>query len=265
MRFRFVFSELAIGLRKNVLMMFSVVVITAFSMMALGVALLVQRQVGHMKHYWYNQLQVSVYLCSAHSTNPNCPTAATQAQITDVQNELQALQPTVKSIDFVDQARAYELFKETFKDAPDLVKNTSPDALPESFVVKLQDPKKFDVVSSALSGKPGVDSVQDEHAFLNKLFAILNQLRVGASNLYIQLPFLLEGIVGGLLGAVVGFAALSAIKVALIDHSLRAVFGAFGSLVEWGDVFYTLPFILGISILISGLASFVTLRMYLRD
>ncbi len=142
----------------------------------------------------------------------------------------------MKSIDFVDQARAYELFKETFKDAPDLVKNTSPDALPESFVVKLQDPKKFDVVSSALSGKPGVDSVQDEHAFLNKLFAILNQLRVvaivisatviiaavvligvavqvsaasrkretgimrlvGASNLYIQLPFLLEGIVGGL-------------------------------------------------------------------
>jgi hypothetical protein len=53
--------------------------------------------------------------------------------------------------------------------------------------------------------------------------------------------------------------------VALIDHSLRAVFGAFGSLVEWSDVFYTLPFILGISILISGLASFVTLRMYLRD
>jgi len=139
--------------------------------------------------------------------------------------------------------------------------------------------------------------------FLNKLFAILNQLRVvaivisatviiaavvligvavqvsaasrkretgimrlvGASNLYIQLPFLLEGIVGGLLGAVVGFGALSAIKVALIDHSLRSVFGAFGSLVEWNDVFYTAPFIVGVSVLISGLASFVTLRVYLRD
>ena len=303
MRLRFVFSELAIGLRKNVLMMFSVVIITAFSMLALGIALLVQRQVGHMKHYWYNQLQVSVYLCADHSENPNCPTAATEAQIADVQTSLNALRPTVKTIDFVDQARAYEYFKETFKDAPDLVKNTSPDALPESFAVKLADPTKFSVVSSALDGKPGVDSVQDQHVFLKKLFSILNTFRnvaivtsitvivaaviligvavqvsassrrretgimrlVGASNLYIQLPFLLEGIVGGLLGAVVGFAALSAIKVALIDHSLRAVFGAFGSLVEWSDVFYTLPFILGISILISGLASFVTLRMYLRD
>jgi cell division transport system permease protein len=303
MRLRFVFSELAIGLRKNVLMMFSVVVITAFSMMALGVALLVQRQVGHMKHYWYNQLQVSVYLCSDHSNNPNCPTAVTEAQTQDVQAQLEKLRPTVKSIDFVDQARAYELFKQTFRDAPDLVKNTSPDALPESFVVKLEDPKKFDVINSALSGKPGVDSVQDQHVFLNKLFSILNQLRVvaivisatvivaavvligvavqvsaasrrretgimrlvGASNLYIQLPFLLEGIVGGLLGAVVGFGSLAAIKVALIDHSLRSVFGAFGSLVEWNDVFYTLPFIVGVAVLISGLASFVTLRMYLRD
>src|SRR5450631_527318 len=303
MRLRFVFSELAIGLRKNVLMMFSVVIITAFSMLALGIALLVQRQVGHMKHYWYNQLQVSVYLCADHSENPNCPTAATEAQIADVQTSLNALRPTVKTIDFVDQARAYEYFKETFKDAPDLVKNTSPDALPESFAVKLADPTKFSVVSSALDGKPGVDSVQDQHVFLKKLFSILNTFRnvaivtsitvivaaviligvavqvsassrrretgimrlVGASNLYIQLPFLLEGIVGGLLGAVVGFAALSGIKVALIDHSLRSVFGAFGSLVEWNDVFYTAPFIVGVSVLISGLASFVTLRMYLRD
>ena len=303
MRLRFVFSELAIGLRKNVLMMFSVVIITAFSMLALGIALLVQRQVGHMKHYWYNQLQVSVYLCADHSENPNCPTAATEAQISDVQNALNGLRPTVKSIDFVDQARAYEYFKETFKDAPDLVKNTSPDALPESFAVKLADPTKFSVVSSALDGKPGVDSVQDQHVFLKKLFSILNTFRnvaivtsvtviiaaviligvavqvsassrrretgimrlVGASNLYIQLPFLLEGVVGGFVGAVVGFGGLALFKLALVDHSLRSVFSAFGSLVEWNDVIYTLPFIVGAAVLISGLASFVTLRMYLRD
>jgi cell division transport system permease protein len=303
MRLRFVFSELAIGLRKNVLMMFSVVIITAFSMLALGIALLVQRQVGHMKHYWYNQLQVSVYLCADHSENPNCPTAATEAQIADVQTSLNALRPTVKTIDFVDQARAYEYFKETFKDAPDLVKNTSPDALPESFAVKLADPTKFSVVSSALDGKPGVDSVQDQHVFLKKLFSILNTFRnvaivtsitvivaaviligvavqvsassrrretgimrlVGASNLYIQLPFLLEGVVGGFVGAVVGFGGLALFKLALVDHSLRSVFSAFGSLVEWNDVIYTLPFIVGAAVLISGLASFITLRMYLRD
>jgi cell division transport system permease protein len=303
MRFRFVFSELGIGLRKNVLMMFSVVVITAFSMLALGVALLVQRQVGHMKHYWYNQLQVSVYLCTAHNNNPNCPTAVTEDQTRDVQAELEKLRPTVTSIAFVDQTKAYELFKQEFKDAPELVKNTTPDVLPESFVVKLQDPKKFPVVDSALAGKPGVDSVQDQHVFLNRLFSMLNQLRivaifiaivaiiaaviligvavqvsaasrrretgimrlVGASNMYIQLPFLLEGVLAGLVGALVGFAGLATVKWAVIDHSFRSVFSAVGSLVEWNDVFSTLPWVVGVAVVISGLASFVTLQLYLHD
>ena len=303
MRLRLVLSELAIGLRKNVLMMFSVVVITAFSMLAFGVALLVQRQVGHMKHYWYNQLQVSVYLCTAHNNNPNCPTAVTEDQTRDVQAELEKLRPTVTSIAFVDQTKAYELFKQEFKDAPELVKNTTPDVLPESFVVKLQDPKKFPVVDSALAGKPGVDSVQDQHVFLNKLFSMLNQLRivaifiaiiaiiaaviligvavqvsaasrrretgimrlVGASNMYIQLPFLLEGVLAGLVGALVGFAGLATVKWAVIDHSFRSVFSAVGSLVEWNDVFSTLPWVAGVAVVISGLASFVTLQLYLHD
>jgi cell division transport system permease protein len=256
-----------------------------------------------MKHYWYNQLQVSVYLCTAHNNNPNCPTAVTEDQTRDVQAELEKLKPTVTSIAFVDQAKAYELFKQEFKDAPELVKNTTPDVLPESFVVKLQDPKKFPVVDSALAGKPGVDSVQDQHVFLNRLFSMLNQLRivaifiaivaiiaaviligvavqvsaasrrretgimrlVGASNMYIQLPFLLEGVLAGLVGALVGFAGLATVKWAVIDHSFRSVFSAVGSLVEWNDVFSTLPWVAGIAVVISGLASFVTLQLYLHD
>jgi cell division transport system permease protein len=302
MRLRFVFSELGIGLRKNVLMMVAVVVITAFSMLALGVALLIRTQVGLMQHYWYNQLQVSVYLCPAHSNNTNCPTKATQAQTDDVQKALEDLKPTVTSISFVTQAQAYELFKQEFKDAPELVKNTSPDALPESFVVKLQDPKKYDVVRTALEGKPGVDTVQDQHAFLKQLFSMMGTVRyivlgtaaivmvaavvligvavqvsaasrrretgimrlVGASNLYIQLPFLLEGVLAGLVGSLVGFGGVALVKYVLVDHSFRPVFRLFGSLVDWTDVWATLPLTVAAAVVISALASFVTLRFYLR-
>jgi cell division transport system permease protein len=302
MRLRFVLSELAIGLRKNVLMMFAVVIITAFSMLFLGVGLLVQKQVALMQHYWYNQLQVSVYLCPSHSNNPNCPIPATEQQVSDVEASLNNLRPLVTSVSFVDQTQAYALFKQEFKDAPELVKNTTPDALPESFVVKLQDPKKFDVVSTALAGKPGVDTVQDEHAFLNQLFSMMRQARniaiavsviaiaaaivligvavqvaaasrkretgimrlVGASNLYIQLPFLLEGVLAGVAGAVVGFGGVAAVKYFLVDRSLRPVFKLFGSLVEWPQVFGTLPVTLAVAVAISALASFVTLRFYLR-
>src|SRR6185437_1392810 len=118
MRFRFVFSELGIGLRRNVLMMFSVVVITAFSLLCLGAALLIHTQVNMMKHYWYQRLQISVYLCADHSTNPNCPTAATQQEIDNVQTTLNGLRPLVTDVAFVNQQQAYDIFKAEFKDAP---------------------------------------------------------------------------------------------------------------------------------------------------
>ena len=302
MRFRFVLSELAIGLRRNMLMMFAVVVITAFSLLFLGLALLVRSQVTMMRGYWYQQLQVSVYLCTDHSTNPNCPTAVTPQQIDDVRSKIDGLRPLVKTVDYVDQQQAYDIFKQEFKDSPDLVKNTSPDALPQSFVVKLTDPAKFDVVDTALTGQPGVDSVQDEQQILKKLFGVLNTLRdvgigasviglgaavvmigvavqvaaasrrreigimrlVGASSLYIQLPFLIEGVLAGVVGALVGFAGVVGVKYFLIDHSLRPTLRSFGSLVEWSQVFGVLPWMALAGALIAALASFVTLQRHLR-
>lgn len=302
MRFRFVLSELAIGLRRNMLMMFAVVVITAFSLLFLGLALLVRSQVTMMRGYWYQQLQVSVYLCTDHSTNPNCPTAVTPQQIDDVRGTLDGLRPLVKSVNFVDQQQAYDIFKQEFKDSPDLVKNTTPDALPQSFVVKLTDPARFDVVDTALSGKAGVDSVQDEQQILKKLFGILNTLRdvgigasviglgaavvmigvavqvaaasrrreigimrlVGASNLYIQLPFLIEGVLAGVVGALVGFGGVVGVKYFLIDHSLRPTLRSFGSLVEWSQVFGVLPWMALAGAIIAALASFATLQRHMR-
>src|SRR5207245_2878340 len=55
----------------------------------------------------------------------------------------------------------------------DLVANVSPDALPESFRVKLKDPKQFDVVASAFQDRPGVDTVKDLKKVLDPLFKVL--------------------------------------------------------------------------------------------
>ncbi|MCL6537012.1 MAG: permease-like cell division protein FtsX [Acidothermus sp.] len=301
MRLRFVLSELAISLRRNLLMLFAVVVITAFSLFLFGIALLVQRQVNLSQHYWYQRLQVSVYLCAEHSTNPNCPTAATPEQVQQVEQTLNSLRPLVQSVQFIDQQQAYEIFKEEFKDLPDLVKNTPPDALPESFTVKLSDPAKFAVVRDAVANQPGVDQVQDEHTFLKKLFDIAASARnfaialaifviiaaivmigvavqvsaasrrretgimrlVGASNLYIQLPFLLEGMLAGLGGALLGFAFVAATKYFFIDRALRPVLAPLGSLIEWPAVLGTLPYLAGAGVVIAGVASFVTLQMYM--
>ena len=303
MRLRFVFSELAIGLRRNALMMFAVVVITAFAMLVLCIGLLVRTQVGLTKHSYYQKLAVSVFLCPQDSPHAQCPTKATEAQIGDVGAALNGMRPLVTSVEFVNQDKAWAIYKDLFKNTPDLVNNTDPSALPESYVVKLSDPKKFDVVSTRVASMPGVDVVQNEDEFLNKLFSMMHAIQivalafcgllvlaaavligvgvqvaaqsrrreigimrlVGASNTYIQLPFLIEGVLAGVVGALFGFGIAAAIKHFLFDQMLKPLFGVLGGrLIAWPEVFATLPWLIGLSAVVAAIASFVTLQRYTR-
>jgi cell division transport system permease protein len=303
MRLRFVFSELVIGLRRNLLMMFAVVIITAFSMLFLGIGLLSRSQVNITKAAYFQRLQVSVFLCPAGSNHSNCPTAANAAQIDAIDKTLNSLRPLVTSVQFIDQQQAWQIFQQEFKDAQDLVKSTDPSVLPESFVVKLSDPSKFNVVNSAVGSMPGVDLVQDSDQVVKKLLSMMDSLRngalalclvailvsailigvavqvaavnrrretgimrlVGASNLYIQLPFLLEGVLAGVLGALLGFGAIALTKTLVIDSQFRTVLPVLGGrTVEWSDVIATLPWLIVVSVGVAAIASFVTLRKYLR-
>ena len=177
----------------------------------------------------------------------------------------------------------------------------SPDALPESYRVKLKDPSQFQVVASAFEDRPGVDVVQDLKKLLEPLFKVLgvfqlialavagfsliaavllvsNAVRVaafsrrretaimrlvGASNLYIQLPFLLEGVIAGLVGAGLASGLIALGKYFLVDRVLRSTI-KFTNFIGWGAVVSTVPQLLLLGAVLSGVASFLTLRRHLR-
>jgi cell division transport system permease protein len=301
MRASFVLSEIGIGLRRNLTMTVAVVVTVAISLALFGAGLLIREQVSTMKDYWYDKVEVSVYLCGEGSNSVNCNgTAVTDEQRQQLQSDLQAT-PLVEKVYYESKQDAYKRFKEQFKDSPDLVQNVTPDALPESFRVKLKDPTQFEVVASAFRDRPGVDEVQDQKALLENFFKLLNTLQlfalivagvqifaaillisntirvaafsrrretgimrlVGASNLYIQLPFLLEGVLAGLVGAAIASGALVALKSVLIDGQLKPTF-EFTAFVGWDDVLSILPVLFATGALLAGLSSFVTLRRHLR-
>ncbi len=235
MRAQFVLSEIGIGLRRNLTMTIAVVVTVAISLALFGSGLLIRAQVEAMKDFWYDKVEVSVYLCGESSQAPTCGGAAvTQQQRDEIQADLEAM-PEVDTVFYESQEQAYAQFREQFEDSPDLVENVTAEALPESFRVKLEDPTQFAVVASAFAERPGVEEVQDQKALLEGFFNVLNKLQlialiiagvqvvaavllisntirvaafsrrretgimrlVGASNLYIQLPFLLEGVLAG--------------------------------------------------------------------
>jgi cell division transport system permease protein len=300
-RAQFVLSEIGIGLRRNLTMTIAVVVTMTVSLTLVGSGLLVRKQVDLMKGYWYDKVEVTVYLCGSTSSSANCAGKdVTQEQRDQISKDL-ATTPQVQKVYYESKAEAYVRFKEQFKDSPDLVANVSADALPESFRVKLKDPSQFEVVASAFQDRPGVDSVQDLKKLLEPLFKLLrvfqlialgvagfsllaavllvsNAVRVaafsrrreigimrlvGASNLYIQLPFLLEGVIAGFVGALLASGLLGVGKYFLVDHVLRSTI-KFTNFIGWGAVFSVVPQLILIGVVLSGVASFITLRRHLR-
>ncbi len=301
MRASFVVSEIVVGIRRNLTMTVAVVVTVAISLALFGAGLLIREQVSTMKDYWYDKVEVSVYLCGEGSNSVNCNgTPVTDEQRTELQNDLQST-PLVEKVYYESKQDAYKRFKEQFKDSPDLVQNVTPDALPESFRVKLKDPTQFEVVASAFRDRPGVDEVQDQKALLENFFKLLNTLQlfalivagvqifaaillisntirvaafsrrretgimrlVGASNLYIQLPFLLEGVLAGLVGAAFAAGAIIALKAILIDRLLKPNF-PITAYVGWDAVIAVIPLLFLTGMALAGLASFFTLRRHLR-
>lgn len=301
MRASFIFSEIGIGLRRNLTMTVAVVVTVAIGLSQFGTGLLIRQQVETMKDFWYDKVEVSVYLCGPASTGPTCSgTAVTEEQRREIGADLRAM-PQVQEVFYESQQDAYQRFREQFADSPDLIDNVTAEALPESYRVKLNDPTQFEVVASAFRDRPGVEQVQDQKALLEDFFSILNEFKwlaliiagiglaaaallisntirvsafsrrretgimrlVGASNFSIQLPFLLEGILAGLVGAGFASASMVAIKALLIDARLKPRF-QFTAFVGWGDVLSIIPWLVLTGVLLAGLSSFITLRRHLR-
>ena len=299
MRARFLLSEVRIGLRRNLTMTFAVVVTTAISLSLLGIGLLSNAQVNAMKDYWYDKIEVSVYLCGSLSESPSCAGGVvTPEQRLAIKSDLDAL-PVVQSTFYESQSEAYTRFQERFKDSA-IAQNVTADQLPESFRVKLKDPTQFAVVVSAFSGRPGVDVVQDQRTILEKFFKLLNVLRngallvglfsvltagllisntlriaafnrrretgvmklVGASSWSIQLPFLLEGIFSALIGWGFATGLLAGLKT-VVDSKVAPLL-TFTNFFGWNEVWIASAWLLLAGFTVSTIASLITLRRYLK-
>ena len=239
MRAGFVLGELGTGLRRNLSMAVSVILVTMISMYLLGLGLLAQRQVDTMKDYWYDRVQVSIFLCVEGSQYAACSgKATTPTQREQIKAQLEQMKPPVKEIFYESQADAFKRFKEQFKNSP-LAEQATERVFADSFRVSLTDAGKYDVIVSSFSGAPGVGRVQDQKQLLDRFFAFMNAVSwgaialsalmvlcavllmattirqtafsrrretgimrlVGASNATIQLPFVLETLVSALVGA----------------------------------------------------------------
>jgi cell division transport system permease protein len=290
MRAKYVLSEVLTGLWRNVTMTIAMIITMAVSLTMLGASLLLYMQVNDMREFYYDKIEVSIFLKAD----------ITEDQRNSLDGDLKG-NALVQEVIYESKEKAWERFQTQFRDAPDLVAATKPDSLPESFRVKLKDPRKVQALADEFRSREGISEIVDQQELLKKVFAILGALQnlaltvaavqgiaalllvantiqvaayskrrevavmklVGASNWFIQLPFVLEAVFAGLIGAILAFLTLVAAKIFIIDGSLKPLTTLLTP-VAWKTVWLQLPIISGAGAVVSAITAWITLRFYVR-
>ncbi|HSP52176.1 MAG TPA: permease-like cell division protein FtsX [Cryobacterium sp.] len=303
MRLGLVLSEAANGLRRNASMVVSVVLVTFISLTFVGAAILMQMQIGQMKNFWYDRAQVGIYMCTAISSGETCTAGeATPEQIDTVKAQLESptLSPFIDKYYFETHDQAFENFKKQFADNP-VVDYVTADQLNETFWVNLDDPSQSDVLVEGLSGVAGVENVADQRKYLDQIFSVLNVASytaigiaalmlvaaalliattirlsafsrrrelgimrlVGASNRFIQTPFILEGVFAALLGSLLAGGAVLGLVYWFVQGYLGARLTNF-SLVGMQDALVVVPILLVVGAVLAAFSAQFAITRYLK-
>jgi cell division transport system permease protein len=290
MRLKYVLNEVLVGLWRNVTMTVAMIITMSVSLTMLGASVLLYLQVDQMKDYYYGEIEVSIFLRSD----------VTEAQRSAIDQAIQS-NALVQTKTYETREQALERFKTLWADNPDFVKSVGENSLPESFRVKLKDPEQYKTFAAQMQGMQGIQDIIDQRALLDKVFKIFNAIQVmalivagvmalaalllvgntiqvaayskrrevavmklvGASNWFIQAPFVLEAVVAGLIGAIIGFVALFGGKLVLLDNRLQALTNILTPIPN-GNVWLMLPLLAGVGALVSAVTAWVTLRFYLK-
>jgi cell division transport system permease protein len=293
-RLGYYFSETAMNLRRNLLMTVAAISTVAISLLLLGGVQILGIVVNNVTGTWEAKVEVSAFLIDEVSAEER----------DTLIEEVEAL-PQVDNLTYVSSSEALEEFKETFRDRPELWENLSDDALPESLRIKLIDANDHEVVEAAIEDSPIVDDVRSGGEVIRRLLQVNSLLRtitfvmsiilliaagaliantirlavyarreeigimklVGATNWFIRIPFMLEGLFAALVGAAVAggiVLASNSILFSRLAHSeefpfLRTVFNFSTS--EIGGVLILLA---AVGALVGLIGSSFALRRFLE-
>jgi cell division transport system permease protein len=294
MRFKYVLSEVMVGLWRNVTMTIAMIITMAVSLTLLGASVLLYLQVDKMKSVYYEQVEVTIFLKTQD---------VTQEQKDTIKASLET-DPLVARYEFETKEQAHERFKEIYASAPELTALTKAESLPESFRVKLKDTETFGAFQDKYAqyvGAGGIDTIIDQKKLVEKVFSVLGSLQtlaliiaivqgvaalmlvintiqiaayskrrevavmklVGASNWFIQAPFVLEAVAAGFIGAIIAYGTLVLAKIYVFDGAL-APLTAVLTPVPWLNVNMMLPLLAAAGALVSSVTGWFALRFYIR-
>src|SRR5256714_333933 len=256
-RLSYFLRETLISLRRNLLMTIAGIITVLISLVLFGGILLLSSAVDHGTERWKHGVELEIFM----------KTNASRSDVDAMKGQLGADKSLVKTYRFLDHNAAYEEFKRIFHDQPALIESTTPEVLPESFRVAPVTARFTEQVAINYRNRPGVDTIVTAQQqvknllaatrwirliffvislalLLSSLFLIVNTIRlatfarrreievmklVGASNWFVRVPFMAEGLAQGAIGAGLAFGFVWVLKIVISNvmnsqHTLLSTF-----------------------------------------
>jgi cell division transport system permease protein len=299
---RYTLTELGQGLRRNLSMHLAVVLTLFVSLTLVGMGVLLNQQAAKAAEHWGSELQITVWLCKDRDQNAACVGEVTDAQKQAIAKVVEE-NPEVAGFHFESKDEAFEKLKDTYApgkfDGPNAV--ITAEDMPESLWIELQDPEQFEGITSAVVGLDGVSGIRDARDTLKPIYGAIDALKwgalatalflvvaalllvantirlaafarrreigimrlVGASTLYIALPFLLEAVVTAALGVLCAAAALVAFEKFGIQDRIQGELN-FIPWIGWPEVQYAIGVIAILGPMLTVIPTLVLTRKYLK-
>jgi cell division transport system permease protein len=248
------------------------------------------------------QLSIYLCTATSVSAQCKANGPATPAQRASIMHDLTALKSQgVEAVYYESQAQAFQRFKQDFAQDRSFSSLVTQSEIPDSFQVKLRNAQAdFPVVAGTVEGRQGVDNIVNVESILSNFYKLLDGARnavivvaiilviaaillvantirlsafnrrretsimrlVGASNFYVQLPFLLQGIIAGMFGWLIAAGLLIAVKTLGLD-TLQQYF-PYNVRLSLADLIEVIVLAMVMGVVLCGVTSFLTLRRYLR-
>lgn len=279
------------NMRLNLLMSLTATTTTFICLLVLGAALLAGAHVEGLVSAIRKDVSVEAFF------QQNTP----QGQINRIRGNVENY-PEVSEVTYVSKEEAVEKFKDTLQDRPDLVSDLGSEFLPASLQIQLEDPGSADEVARKLGDEgPVVEDIDYPQQTVERLtevtdyviwglrgatalflvssvLLISNTIRisifarrkeievmklVGASDGFVRTPFVFEGLVQGVIGALVAGVAviwLNSLFVGWAANELPFVPISGDSV----NILFVLAVLLAVGVVIGVLGSFLSVSRFLK-
>ena len=302
MQLRNVYSELGQGLRRNLSMHIAVILTLFVSLTLVGLSVILNQQANKAADQWGSELQITVFLCRDGSENPACTGEVSDAQKNAITKVIEE-NPEVADYRLESKTEAFDKVKDLLGPERFEGNNpaATEDDMAESFWITLNDPDEYQGITSAVVGLDGVDNIRDQREVVGPILRSMDAMRigalliaaflvvaavllvantirlaalarrkeigimrlVGASTLYIALPFLLEALVTALIGVALGAGALAAFMYFGVQERLQDFIG-FIPWVGWPEYVYALVAIAILGPVLTLIPTLLLTRKYIR-